>query len=737
MSAILVTERRRASPDGGAHHARRTDRRGRSVIHATRPAADRALPGGGPRRIIGFGAFVALCAVVGGLGCAGPITVAEPASVLPRQTHSQTRVGMAAVDITPPPGLPPLGNSAAAKHTVFAGVRLRLFARALVIEDREGDRLALVVADLGQPSALLHRLVANRVAPTTGITADRLMLSVTHTHSGPGGYLATAFYNATATTKMLAGQDTVLTEFLVHQIAAAITMAFGRLEPAIIDVQHRSVPGITRNRSPLAFARNELPDGTPQVDDRLTMIRATRLGGMAIGAMFLFAGHPNILGVENDLWHGDVFGIAVRDLEDQARREGRPEDLPHFLFANTSVGDVSFRWSTDGRNAVLGHAIAARFARTLANGAWRLFTSELPDDSAATADVTHAFTVVTLPGHPVDGGAHTLADRPLFGAPVMAGSEEARSSWFPHWAREGMTGGDTPGHGPKLIAGGEFGQRVLHDVYGLRYAQEAPLQLVRVAGLTLVCLPVEPTTAFARDVRARVAHAVHAPIDDVVVVGLANEYLGYCTTMAEYLAQHYEGASTVYGPYEGLFFEEQMARLAETFRDPGEPTPTWPASLQPKQFWPGHRDVGWPEPGTGDVSRRAIPPSTDATVWYPEVEVIVGRARFVWVGIDPGRINFASDWLVRIERFEGRAWRSLNVAGVPQDDLGLNFAVRLRHANDDRAIWEATWYVPAGMSSAHAEVARAAIYRFAIAERKIADGRPVERFFSRPFAIDR
>ena len=52
------------------------------------------------------------------------------------------------------------------------------------------------------------------------------------------------------------------------------------------------------------------------------------------------------------------------------------------------------------------------------------------------------------------------------------------------------------------------------------------------------------------------------PVEHVILVGLANEYVSYFTTPEEYALQFYEGASTVYGPASGPLIEDRLTLLA-------------------------------------------------------------------------------------------------------------------------------------------------------------------------------
>lgn len=81
------------------------------------------------------------------------------------------------------------------------------------------------------------------------------------------------------------------------------------------------------------------------------------------------------------------------------------------------------------------------------------------------------------------------------------------------------------------------------------------VQLLRVGQLVMIISPSEATTMAGRRWRAAVASAaadiLPSGTDPVVVLGgPANTYAHYVATTEEYNVQRYEGASTLYGPYE-------------------------------------------------------------------------------------------------------------------------------------------------------------------------------------------
>jgi len=71
-----------------------------------------------------------------------------------------------------------------------------------------------------------------------------------------------------------------------------------------------------------------------------------------------------------------------------------------------------------------------------------------------------------------------------------------------------------------------------------------------------------------RRIRAAVLTQLkNAGVDTVIVNGLANNYSGYLSTREEFATQHYEGASTEFGPYQTSAYIQEYTQLAQAMRD--------------------------------------------------------------------------------------------------------------------------------------------------------------------------
>ncbi|MBI5691604.1 MAG: LamG domain-containing protein [Verrucomicrobia bacterium] len=127
------------------------------------------------------------------------------------QLRAEFRAGAAVVDLTPP-NLPVLINGGMLSRSADR-VKTRVNARALVLDDGK-LALAIVVADSCMlPRPLLDEAKA-LAAQRTGIPADRMLISATHTHTAPSamGCLGTE-------------PDEAYLPFLREKLAAAIAAA--------------------------------------------------------------------------------------------------------------------------------------------------------------------------------------------------------------------------------------------------------------------------------------------------------------------------------------------------------------------------------------------------------------------------------------------------------------------------------------------------------------------------------
>ncbi len=145
--------------------------------------------------------------------------------LFPSLVAGELRVGGAAVRITPPDGIPMAGYYAT---RLAEGIHDDLHAKAIVFE-QDGARAALVALDLVSLARPTIEEARRAIARTTGVPAAAVMISATHSHTGP-------LLQSDSTRNSAYGGDTDLartyTQTLPAKIAEAVRLAEAALAPA-------------------------------------------------------------------------------------------------------------------------------------------------------------------------------------------------------------------------------------------------------------------------------------------------------------------------------------------------------------------------------------------------------------------------------------------------------------------------------------------------------------------------
>ena len=169
--------------------------------------------------------------------------------------------GVGVADITPPAGMGVFAYSKPKELAFTDGFRIRLKARALYLES-DGNGVVLVQVDLGGIPMLLHDSVAAAVADV-GLQRAEILISATHTHSGPGSYFGARVYNLLGRSDLTlsgllfdSGFDAAMFDFLSSRIARAIRRAVVSRGEAAIAFDQSGEDRYTVNRSNDAASLN-------------------------------------------------------------------------------------------------------------------------------------------------------------------------------------------------------------------------------------------------------------------------------------------------------------------------------------------------------------------------------------------------------------------------------------------------------------------------------------------------
>jgi hypothetical protein len=239
--------------------------------------------------------------------------------------------GAVTVRLPVPPGAPLAGYGGLARRLAIPDVLGRhpyafwfrphrgeldpLGARVLVMQ-ASGVRLAWVSLDVIAVNRAFTDRVAQRLREA-GVPPIALVLSASHTHSGPGAFLDFGLLGIVAADR----EEAAVREALVDAVVAAIRRADAARVPARMGSGAGTVAGVTRGRL-----------GEP-ADPELVVLKLVGERGPPVAALWNYAIHGTMLGPRNLQLSGDVMGAVSRWLE---RDLGVP-----VLFVNGAVADVS------------------------------------------------------------------------------------------------------------------------------------------------------------------------------------------------------------------------------------------------------------------------------------------------------------------------------------------------------------------------------------------------------------
>jgi neutral ceramidase len=153
----------------------------------------------------------------------------------------ELRLGRAAVKITPAVGTP-MGGSYALRPS--KGVLDDLYAKALVLE-KDGARAALVACDLISVSAPVVSEARKLIERDTGLRAEQVMISATHTHSGP--YMLSGSGRDSAFGAQMEIEKQYIAS-LPGKIAESVRLAAANLAPARVSAAVMKEDAVSFNR---------------------------------------------------------------------------------------------------------------------------------------------------------------------------------------------------------------------------------------------------------------------------------------------------------------------------------------------------------------------------------------------------------------------------------------------------------------------------------------------------------
>ena len=99
------------------------------------------------------------------------------------------------------------------------------------------------------------------------------------------------------------------------------------------------------------------------------------------------------------------------------------------------------------------------------------------------------------------------------------------------------------------------------------------ITVAQIGQLTLVALPFEITVMAGRRLKEVIVQHTFTSPSEIIIAGYSNDYLSYLTTPEEYDAQHYEGASNLFGRWSLTGLQQVIERVLSDIDDVSPPGP--------------------------------------------------------------------------------------------------------------------------------------------------------------------
>ncbi len=546
------------------------------------------------------------------------------------------------------------------------GIHDALRAEVLALE-AGGERVVLIRLDAPYVMENTVFELESKIAPD-GSMRGRIILTASHSHSSWGGYQPSVI--------LMAGSDRPkqeLAERVVASLADAVKQALDGLIPAKIGVSVSTPfdPADEVNRDRREDNEEVLgPDGNTAGKDKdpnLWVLRVDKMDGTPMAAIVDFPIHGTVSGGDNPLASSDATGGITRSLSYEL---GYP--VMHF---QGPAGDVSPA-GNGGRDACPDsrqcldmprlETLGARAAEIIAPIVKNVQTG----DKVALEIVTRTFyngrdAVVKRPDgtelryKPYDP-EFVEPDRMIFDAQgkIISPIDE-----FNTFAGAGLCG-EANGAGAFAPISGTAGLKpygacldvqkggslIFNAFYIGEYDVTMPLcdsarttvSALRITGTPTgdylaLTMPGEAVAPFASYLRSRSP----AGADKTLLIGYANDHMGYLLTAEDWLAGGYEPGINIWGPLEGEIIIDGILEAAKIAWTPEIEDPEVGSSRYTN--WK-YQDVEPITVVTTTGHGTVAPPSSklwwpdaanaNVTILEPTVPRAVGAARFVWYGGD-------------------------------------------------------------------------------------------------------
>lgn len=321
-------------------------------------------------------------------------------------------------------------------------------------------------------------------------------------------------------------------------------------------------------------------------------------------SLHFFGATSTVMGDQLLFYSADAYGYAAQWTERQLAEDGR-RHYAHFVAG--TLGDANVVSPLRGAFE-LGKASGSvdTAMEMVREAAAPLVAAALSAREAAKAASTNALRLRAAfaeanPNDNAGGGADLPLTQAMVAVPTLAASELAGLDWLKRLVLGVLTVNEgerlsfsvpdaDPGY-PKLPL-----PPLAHPPRAVPFRM---LELTRMSGEPLFVLagaPVEVGSILGLRIRDRLAAAIqardgHAHPVPVVVASLMGDYAAYAGTESEYMAQHYEGGSTLWGRWTGEWCVRNLEALLTKGTAFSTATATFSSTTRPTRGYLSRADL--------------------------------------------------------------------------------------------------------------------------------------------------
>lgn len=406
------------------------------------------------------------------------------------------KAGVARVDITPPVGTMMGGHRL--RKAPSEGIHDPLYARALIFE-QDKQRIAIVTTDLGAIGQDVVEKTRKLIENKAGIKKEAILISASHTHSGPDTFL---FCGKKINESYLS--------ILPNYLAGAVFWAANTMQLVKVGVGRGKIKGTSFNRriktrdGKVRLNWEKIPPGEiigrGPVDKELGIIKVETLKGKLLATLVNFTLHAAVIGPQNLLFSADWPGYATKLIE-----EAKKDCVA--LFTNGAEGNINHiknpgeREGSFGEAQRIGNIVGAEALKTLE----RIFTVSKTRIQAKAKDMK-----ISLRNPPFSN---------LNQAKKLISKKERELS---------------RSKSQKLERDLQYAKEILWIMEQNKREEEIKIQTLAIGDAILVGVPAEYFVEYGLEIKAE------SSFNYTFIVGLANGYIGYIPTLESFEEGGYE-----------------------------------------------------------------------------------------------------------------------------------------------------------------------------------------------------